>query len=134
MSFFHKGNESASDETSDDETTNEPNQLNDNIDDNDDENTENKNIELLDKTIIIFGEIQGRKVNTFIIGCNFTVDEYKTTLEKMKKSFGCGGSLKFIKYNDKTVYSIHLQGNQIKKAEDYLIKNTTSLKIIAKYL
>ncbi len=133
MSFFKTGNESSSDDDEIDETNQNSNtELNESIEENED--NDNSHIKLLDKTIIIFGEIQGRKINTFIIGWDCTEDERKTALEKMKKSFGCGGSLKNIEYEGKTVNAIHLQGNQIVKGEKYLIKNTVSLKIIAKYL
>jgi translation initiation factor 1 (eIF-1/SUI1) len=78
-----------------------------------------------DDKVVVFCERSGRRYNTYIVGWNTTEDEIKNALEKMKKTFGCGGAIKMIVHEGKQIQSINLQGNFVIKTGDYL----KSLKI-----
>ncbi len=85
--------------------------------------TENLNTTLMQEelTPIIFGERHGKKTNTYIINWNITDVEQKSHLEKMKKKYGCGGTLKSIIYEGKEYTALHIQGNNINKVRDYMV-------------
>ncbi len=78
-----------------------------------------------DEKVVVFCERSGKRYNTYVVGWNTTEDEIKNSLEKMKKTFGCGGAIKIINYEGKQTQSINLQGNFVVKTGDYL----KSLKI-----
>ncbi len=78
-----------------------------------------------DEKIVVFCERSGKRYNTYIVGWNILEEENKKHLEKMKKTFGCGGALKKIMYEGKETESINLQGNFVIKTGEYL----KSLKI-----
>lgn len=82
-----------------------------------------------DEPIVVFGERTGKKANTYIVG--LPTEEMKTTLEKMKKKFGCGGSVKMITYEEEERTVLHLQGDKVANAGEY-IKTTTKEKVIVK--
>ncbi len=77
---------------------------------------------LTNDKVIVFGQSSGKKKNTYIIGLNkiTNIPDAKTMLEKMKKTFGCGGSIKEVEFQGKKFESLHLQGDMIKKAGKYL--------------
>jgi translation initiation factor 1 (eIF-1/SUI1) len=76
---------------------------------------------LTNNKVIVFG-VNGKKKNTYIIGLDkqTTNLDVKSILEKMKKTFGCGGSIKEVQYQGKPYNALHLQGDMIKKAGKYL--------------
>ncbi len=76
---------------------------------------------LTNNKVIVFG-VNGKKKNTYIIGLekNTNIPDIKNVLEKMKKTFGCGGSIKEVEFQGKKFESLHLQGDMIKKAGKYL--------------
>jgi translation initiation factor 1 (eIF-1/SUI1) len=84
--------------------------------------------------VIIFGEKCGRRSNTYIIGWNISEVESKSALEKMKKQFGCGGSIKMVNYEGTEQRALHLQGDKITKVEQFLknmnIQNLTVKELI----
>jgi translation initiation factor 1 (eIF-1/SUI1) len=86
---------------------------------------------LINNKVIVFG-VNGKKKNTYIIGLdkNSIITDVKNVLEKMKKTFGCGGSIKEVQYQGKPYNALHLQGDMIKKAGKYLATlNITNLEI-----
>ncbi len=86
---------------------------------------------LTNNKVIVFG-VNGKKKNTYIIGLekNTNIPDIKNVLEKMKKTFGCGGSIKEVQYQSKPYNALHLQGDMIKKAGKYLATlNITNLEI-----
>jgi translation initiation factor 1 (eIF-1/SUI1) len=88
---------------------------------------------LKNNKVIVFG-VDGKKKNTYIIGLDNntskTISDTKTILEKMKKTFGCGGSIKEVQYQGKPYNALHLQGDMIKKVGKYLESiNVSNLEI-----
>ena len=79
------------------------------------------NISLDDEQIVIFGIKKG-KTNTYIVGLTLDSPTLTKTLEKMKKSFGCGGSIKEVEYNGKMMMALHLQGDKVTKAAEFIEK------------
>jgi translation initiation factor 1 (eIF-1/SUI1) len=49
----------------------------------------------------------------------------------MKKSFGCGGSIKEVEYDGKMMTALHLQGDKVAKATEF-IENLNVGKILSK--
>ena len=114
---------------SDNEDENESTPLN-NIDFNNIE--ESTDTLLINNKVIVFGVANGKKKNTYIIGLDkhTNIPDIKIILEKMKKTFGCGGSIKNVQYQGKDYNALHLQGDMIKKAGKYLATlNITNLEI-----
>ena len=74
------------------------------------------------KKITIMGSSRGRKADTYIINWDLQEDDMKIHLKKMKQDFGCNGSIKMVEFEGKEVKALHLQGDKIKKAEEYLKK------------
>ncbi len=74
------------------------------------------------KKITIMGSSRGRKADTYIIHWELSEEDAKAHLKKMKQDFGCNGSIKMVEFEGKEVKGIHLQGDKIKKAEEYLRK------------
>ncbi len=74
------------------------------------------------KKITITGSSRGRKADTYIVNWDIPEEEMKVHLKKMKQDFGCNGSIKMVEYEGKEVKGLHLQGDKIKKAEEYLRK------------
>ena len=87
-------------------------------------------INLDDEQIVVFGVKKG-KTNTYIIGLQLDSPTLAKTLEKMKKSFGCGGSIKEVEYNGNIVNALHLQGDKVAKATEF-IENLNVGKVISK--
>jgi translation initiation factor 1 (eIF-1/SUI1) len=89
--------------------------------------TENLNTTIMQEELIptIFCEKNGRKSNTYIINWNISDAEQKNHLEKMKKKFGTGGTVKTVLFEGKEYSALHIQGDNINKVRDYLV----SLKI-----
>ena len=77
------------------------------------------NVSFDDEQIVIFGIKKG-KTNTYIVGLQLDSPTLTKTLEKMKKSFGCGGSIKEVEYDGKMVQSLHLQGDKVVKATEFI--------------
>jgi translation initiation factor 1 (eIF-1/SUI1) len=77
---------------------------------------------LTNNKVIVFGVAAGKKKNTYIIGLekHTNIPDVKSILEKMKKTFGCGGSIKDVQYQSKDYSALHLQGDMVKKAGKYL--------------
>ncbi len=87
---------------------------------------------LVNNKVIVFGVQNGKKKNTYIIGLEkiTNIPDVKTILEKMKKTFGCGGSIKEVQYQSKDYNALHLQGDMIKKVGKYLAPlNISNLEI-----
>ncbi len=82
-------------------------------------NEPNKHI-FNDDKVVVFCERSGKRYNTYIVGWNVSEDETKNALEKLKKTFGCGGAIKNIIYEGKETQSINLQGNFVIKTGAYL--------------
>lgn len=82
---------------------------------------QNNNTIFKDEKVIVFCEKNGRRYNTYIVGWEASENDYKNTLEKLKKKFGCGGAIKTINYegNDNTK-AINIQGNFVVKAGEFL--------------
>lgn len=89
------------------------------------------NFNLDDTDIVIFGVKKG-KTNTYIVGLELDSPTLTKTLEKMKKSFGCGGSIKEVEYDGKMVIALHLQGDKIVKASEFIQTLNIGKKIISK--
>ncbi len=86
---------------------------------------QNNNTLFKDDRIVVFCEKNGRNYNTYIVGWDET-DE-KNILEKLKKKFGCGGTIKKINYDGKDdTKAINIQGNFVVKTGTYL--KTLNLK------
>ena len=83
-------------------------------------NEQNNNTIFNDNKITVFCEKSGKRCNTYIVGWNTTDDEHKNALEKMKKKFGCGGAIKNVIYEGVETKALHLQGNVVIKAGEYL--------------
>ena len=83
-------------------------------------NEQNNNTIFNDNKITVFCEKSGRRCNTYIVGWNTTDIEHKNALEKMKKKFGCGGAIKSVNYEGVEMKALHLQGNVVIKAGEYL--------------
>jgi len=77
------------------------------------------NITIDDEQIVVFGVRKG-KTNTYIVGLQLDRPTLTKTLEKMKKSFGCGGSIKEVEYDGKMMQSLHLQGDKVVKATEFI--------------
>ena len=88
------------------------------------------NVFLDDEQIVIFGIKKG-KTNTYIVGLQLDSPTLTKTLEKMKKSFGCGGSIKEVEYDGKMVQSLHLQGDKVLLATKF-IESLNVGKVISK--
>jgi translation initiation factor 1 (eIF-1/SUI1) len=74
-----------------------------------------------EKKITVLCEKTGRRCNTYIVGWNATDDILKSTLEIMKKKFGCGGAIKMITFEGvENTKALNLQGNFVIKTGDYL--------------
>ncbi len=72
-------------------------------------------------SVIVFCEKSGRRYNTYIVGWTASEDDLKKALEKMKKTFGCGGAIKKINYEGKEdIKSLNLQGNFVIKTANFL--------------
>ena len=85
-----------------------------------------------EEQIVVFGEKTGRRANTYIVRWAISDDDIKNHLEKMKKSFGCGGSIKNIDYEGQSdIKAIHLQGDTVVKAGKY-IKSLGIKKVLIK--
>ncbi len=74
------------------------------------------------KKITIMGSSRGRKADTYIVNWAIPEDEMKYHLKKMKQDFGCNGSIKMVEYEGKETKGLHLQGDKIKKVEEYFLK------------
>ncbi len=86
-----------------------------------------------DDKIVVYCEKSGRNYNTYIVGWDET-DE-KNMLEKLKKKFGAGGTIKKVNYNGKDdTKVINIQGNFVVKIGDYLkslnIKNLVIKELV----
>ena len=88
------------------------------------------NVILDDEQIVVFGVKKG-KTNTYIVGLQLDSPTLTKTLEKMKKSFGCGGSIKEVEYDGKMMQSLHLQGDKVLLATKF-IENLNVGKVISK--
>jgi translation initiation factor 1 (eIF-1/SUI1) len=93
-------------------------------------NQTSTNFNLDDEKIVVFGVKKG-KTNTYIVGLTLDSPTLTKTLEKMKKSFGCGGSIKEVEYDGKMMIALHLQGDKVAKATEF-IENLNIGKIISK--
>jgi translation initiation factor 1 (eIF-1/SUI1) len=71
-----------------------------------------------DEPIVVFGERNGKKANTYIV--NLPESEMDTTLKDMKKKFGCGGSVKTILYEEEDKTVLHLQGDKVRDAGEFM--------------
>lgn len=91
----------------------------------------NNNISLEDNNITIFGKKMGRNSNTYVIGWKASDEEYKKTLDKLKKQLGCGGTIKKIEYEGKEYNALHLQGDKVFKVETFF-KNMNINNLIVK--
>ena len=81
------------------------------------------------KKITIKGESRGRKADTYIINWELSEEDEQTHLKKMKKSFGCNGSIKFVDFDGKKdIKALHLQGDKIQDAKKYLISLNINIK------
>ena len=85
-------------------------------------NTEAPSITFEEK-LLLFGQVRGRKSNTYIKGWKITNEEMLTHLSNLKKTLGCNGSIqeKFL-YEGEECKVLHLQGNKIAKVSEYLTK------------
>ncbi len=82
------------------------------------------------KKITIMGSSRGRKADTYIVNWDIPEEEMKIHLKKMKQDFGCNGSIKMVEYEGKEVKGLQLQGDKIKKVEEFLRKiNITDLDV-----
>jgi translation initiation factor 1 (eIF-1/SUI1) len=74
-----------------------------------------------EEKVTVFCEKNGRRYNTYIVGWNANDDEIKSTLEKMKKRFGCGGAIKMITFEGvENTKALNLQGNFVVKTGEFL--------------
>lgn len=86
---------------------------------------ENNDFEFKDD-IIIFSEKNGRKTNTYIIKWDINKDEKKDHLRKLKRKYGCNGSIKIKSFQGNDYESIHLQGDFKDETKEYLLSNNIS--------
>ena len=138
MSFFKNTkvdtNKSFSDESEDesdnvsssDSSDNESNESEDELNDNP---TSLKN----DNTITVFGDKNGRRTNTYIVGLNTTDEIRKSYLKSLKTKYACNGSIKKITYDNIEQIAIHLQGDQILNVKAFLkekVQQPINVKLI----
>ena len=81
---------------------------------------EDKTTDDTKQMIHLFCEVNGRRTNTYIAGWIIQPEEMKEHLKKLKKSLGCNGSIKKIKYDGIEQTVLHLQGKQIDECATYL--------------
>ena len=95
-------------------------------------NQTSTNFSIDDEPIVVYGEKRG-KTNTYVVGLSTLVDSQTLTktLEKMKKSFGCGGSIKEVEYDGKEVVALHLQGDKVAKVTEFITQMNLG-KVISK--
>ena len=121
-------NDSSSDSLSDNELSGLENELEDNL-----ETKLNDNLEI-DNTIIVFGDKNGRRTNTYIVGLNTTDEIRKSYLKSLKTKYACNGSIKKITYDNIEQIVIHLQGDQILNVKTFLIKEKVQQPINIKLI
>ncbi len=81
---------------------------------------EQNNVIFKDEKVVVFCEKTGRRYNTYIVGWEASETDYKNTLEKLKKKFGCGGAIKNINYEGQDdTKAINIQGNFVVKTGEY---------------
>lgn len=97
--------------------------LNDTLNALDTFNTHSNSITFDDMNVTIVIERRGRKTNTYIVGWKLEQTVIKEHLQKMKKKFGCNGSIKTITYDNEEVEVLHLQGEHTPKILEYLKEN-----------
>lgn len=88
-------------------------------------------LDIDDNQVVVFGAKKKGKFNTFVVGLQLDIPTLATILEKMKKSFGCGGSIKDIEYDGKMMQSLHLQGDKVGVATHF-IETLNVGKIVSK--
>ena len=124
-------NDSSSDSLSDNESSGSENELEDNLKNKLDNKLDNIEI---DNTIIVFGNKNGRRTNTYIIGLNTTDEIRKSYLKSLKTKYACNGSIKKITYDNIEQIAIHLQGDQILNVKAFLIKEKVQQPINVKLI
>lgn len=93
-------------------------------------NQVSNNLNLDDEQIVVFGMKKG-KTNTYIVGLQLDSQTLTKTLETMKKRFGCGGSIKEVEYDGQNVTALHLQGDKVEKATEFIQQMNVG-KVISK--
>ena len=82
---------------------------------------QNNNTIFKDEKVVVFCEKSGRRYNTYIVGWDASDTDYKNTLKKLTKTFGCGGAIKTINYEGKDdTKAINIQGNFVVKTGEFL--------------
>ena len=89
---------------------------------------------LHDNIITVFGNRNGKRTNTYIVGLNITDEIRKSYLKSLKTKYACNGSIKVIKYNNIDETSIHLQGDQIQNVKAFLLKEKVNQPINIKLI
>ena len=87
-----------------------------------------------DNTITVFGDKNGRRTNTYIVGLNTTDELRKSYLKSLKTKYACNGSIKKITYDNIEQIAIHLQGDQILNVKAFLIKEKVQQPINVKLI
>jgi translation initiation factor 1 (eIF-1/SUI1) len=119
-------NDSSSDSLSDDNESDDSGEL----EELDDKPTSLEN----DNTITVFGDKNGRRTNTYIVGLNTTDELRKSYLKSLKTKYACNGSIKKITYDNVEQIAIHLQGDQILNVKAFLIKEKVQQPINVKLI
>jgi len=120
-------NDSSDSSGSEDESDDKPRNLENELDD------KLSSLEI-DNTIIIFGNKQGRRTNTYIVGLNITDEKRKKYLQLLRKQNACSGTIKKITYDNIEQIAIHLQGDQILNVKAFLIKEKVQQPITVKLI
>ena len=130
MSFFKNTNDdNISDNETSDESTDSDNETSDDENDKNDVFTQNidqddiftQKIES-ESIITVFGNKNGSKTNTYIVGLNVTDEIRKKYLKALRVQYACGGTIKTILYNDENQIAINLNGDQIQNVKAFLLK------------
>lgn len=77
--------------------------------------------DLVETTIIIFSEKNGRKTNTYIVDWEIEKEDMKLHLKNLKRKHGCNGSIKMKTYQGDEKQVLHLQGEWKSKVKEYLM-------------
>ena len=95
---------------------------------------QNNNTVFKDDKVVVYCEKTGRRYNTYVVGLELSDEDYKTTLKKLTKTFGCGGAIKTVNYDVKdNTKAINIQGNFVVKTGE-ILKSLNIKNLIIKEL
>jgi translation initiation factor 1 (eIF-1/SUI1) len=128
MSFFKNTNDDniSDNETSSSESADSDDEINENNENDFTQNIDQDDIFTqkieTESMITVFGNKNGSKTNTYIVGLNVTDEIRKKYLKALRVQYACGGTIKTILYNDENQIAINLNGDQIQNVKAFLLK------------